>query len=347
MPRQKRAFSSKSRHFSPLLESIAYIALMKKERALIWLRRDLRLEDHALLASAESDRLECVLAFIFDEKILGILGKNDRRIGFFHSALEEISEELEQRGSRLVVRVGNPVKEIPRLAKMLGVSVVLAGRDYESYSQKRDKEVAKELGPIRFESKKDQVIFEGGEILNGSGGPYKVFTAYKNAWLKQLKVGDYDKKGTRMPKLLPASELGSISSHRWDLKTLGFAKQPLWLEPGEKAAKKRLSSFSKKISNYKKTRDFPTAEGTSGLSAHLRFGTISIRACLREALLHKGEGSATWISELIWRDFYHTVLDQFPQVARGEAFRSEYNKLDWPGTEQHFLPGAKDAPVTH
>lgn len=308
---------------------------MGKNRVLVWLRRDLRLEDHTLLAEAEANGQEAALAFVFDEKILKKLDKNDRRVGFFHAALEELDGEIRKRGARLITRVGDPVKEIPALAKALGVEAVLAGRDYEAYAKERDAKVAQELGAIPLKLFKDQVIFEGAEILSGSGTPYKVFTAYKNQWLASVSDEHYDARGVRLPKLVREAELRSLVQEA-SLDRLGFAEQNLWIEPGPKAAQRRLKAFGKIIQDYKKARDVPSVEGTSGLSAHLRFGTISIRACVREALAHKGEGSATWLSELVWRDFYHMILDQFPHVGKGEAFRKEYHGIQWPGGDAHF-----------
>ncbi len=309
---------------------------MTKPLALLWLRRDLRLEDHALLAQAESEGLECVLAFVFDEKILKRLEKSDRRVGFIHQSLTELDSALRKRGSCLVVKQGDPVKEIPLLAKALGVKSVLATRDYEAYAKERDQKVSKALPtgvPLRL--LKDQVIFEGSEILSGSGTPYKVFTAYKNEWLRRLRRADYDERGMKLPRLAPEVKLKK-HGFEWSLKNLGFHPDSCWLTPGQKAAEKLLTAFAVKMKNYKQCRDFPAQPGTSGLSVHLRFGTISIRACVREALKQKGVGSETWLSELIWRDFYHMVLDQFPHVGLGEPFRKEYSSLKWPGKEEHF-----------
>jgi len=313
---------------------------MKKSRVLLWLRRDLRLGDHALLAQAESEGFECVLAFVFDEKILKTLDKTDRRVSFFHAALKELDQELQKKGSCLVTRHGDPVKEIPLLAEALGCRAVLASRDYEAYAKERDAKVAKALGPLPLRLLKDQVIFEGAEILTGGGTPYKVFTAYKNEWLKQLGRGHHDQRGTRLPALAPKEELKKFV-HPRQLSDIGFVQTDSWLAPGEQAAKARLLAFSEKIKNYKNARDIPSVEGTSGLSPHLRFGTISVRACVREALRHKNEGAQTWLAELIWRDFYHMVLDQFPHVGKGEAFRLEFNNLKWPGKEEHFLAWTK------
>jgi deoxyribodipyrimidine photo-lyase len=304
-------------------------------KALIWLRRDLRLEDHTPLAHAEQEGFSVALAFVFDRKILQPLPATDRRVPFFHAALEEIDEELRARGSRLLARVGDPVKEIPELARTLGASHVFASRDYEPGAIRRDEAVASELRKNGIELRlfKDQVIFERDEILNGQGAPYKVFTAYKNAWLAKARPADAEVRGRRLPELLPAP---TSLCHRWDLATLGFRPQKLWLEPGAKAAKKRLRAFGDRIGDYDSARNVPSIEGTSGLSAHLRFGTISVRACARLAGEKRGRGAATWLSELVWRDFYFMILSLFPQIGRGEAFRPEYETIEWPGTEAHF-----------
>lgn len=309
---------------------------MAQPRALIWLRRDLRLEDHTLLAHAESEGWEVALAFVFDEKILGSLPKSDRRVSFFHAALEEVDAGLRERGSRLLARFGDPVKEIPALAKALGVSHVLAAEDYEPYAIRRDAAVKKALGAVAFRSLSDQTLFRPAEIRNGSGQPYRVFTAYKNECLRRLDASRLDVRGHKLPKLVPAGELES-ACHRWDLKTLGFEKQSLWLEPGPAAAKKRLAAFARRIAGYENSRNVPSDEGgTSGLSAHLRFGTISIRACARLAEAHQNQGAAIWLSELIWRDFFMMILAEFPHVGKGQAFHEAYDKIEWPGTEAHF-----------
>lgn len=309
---------------------------MPKQRALIWLRRDLRLEDHTLLAHAEAEGWEVALAFVFDEKLLKKLPKQDRRVSFFHVALEELDAGLRERGSRLVARVGDPVKEIPALAKSLGVSQVLAAEDYEPYALKRDEAVRKALGPIPLTLLPDQTLFRPAEIRNGAGAPYRVFTAYKNECLRRLGKGTTDARGSSLPAFVKASALEPHRA-RWDLSSLGFERQATWLEPGEKAAKRRLQAFAKKISAYEASRNFPSDHGgTSGLSAHLRFGTISIRACARLAERHESQGAATWLTELLWRDFFMMILAEFPRVGCGGCFHEEYDQIEWPGTEAHF-----------
>lgn len=301
---------------------------MKRKRALVWVRRDLRLQDHAPLAHALSRAEEVAVAFVFDPNILNPLEKTDRRLSFIHQSLEELDANLKTRGSNLLVRIGDPKTEIPRLAREIGADLVVTGRDYEPYGKERDKAVGQR---VALETVKDQVIFEGLELTTQSGGAFKVFTPYKKAWLAQLSAEQWDERQTK-GKFVPAKELKSPD---WSLKTLGFTPTHLWLEPGEAAAQKLLKNFRPKMEDYTDARNFPSREGTSGLSLHLRFGTISIRACVRAALAQKSPGANTWLSELIWRDFYHMILDQNPHVV-GHAYRKEYDKIRWPGKDAHF-----------
>ncbi len=294
-----------------------------KKKALVWIRRDLRLQDHAPLTHAASLAKEVALVFVFDPQLLRGVPKSDRRISFIQESLREIDTELRKKGSALIVRRGDPRLEIPRIAKEIGAELVCTGRDYEPYAKERDEKVAENLAKIgvEFQAVKDHVLFEGKEITTQTGGSFKVFTPYYRAWESALGPEQWEVRQAR-PKFLrlPPKEL--------DLPP----PVPLWLEPGEKAAQIRLKKFAQKIEDYKTQRDFPSVEGTSGLSVHLRFGTISTRACVRLALKAKDK---TWLKELVWREFYQMILDQNPHVV-GHAFRPEYDNIRWPGKPAHF-----------
>ncbi len=309
-----------------------------ENRALVWLRRDLRLGDHAPLAHATSLAKEVAVVFVFDTNILDRLeDKDDKRLTFLHQSLMELDAELKKRGSRLIFKFGDPKKEIPQLAKQLKVSHVCTGKDYEPYAKDRDAQVAKALAKegIEFHLLKDQVIFQEREVLNKEGKPFRVFTPYKNAWLHLLKVRDYEERKPHHEKFVKAADLGQ-DLKVFTLADLGFRASTLWLTAGERAAQARLRDFLPRLKNYSEQRNFPTAVGgTSGLSVHLRFGTISIRACVRAALNQKTKGHETWLSELIWRDFYFMILDQFPHVV-GKSFKPEYDQIRWPGKPAHF-----------
>lgn len=303
-----------------------------------WVRRDLRLHDHHALSQSLSDG-ETVLVFVFDTHILNKLNySSDRRITFIFESLIEMEESLNKKGSSLIILHGKPEEEIPKLADKLGALSVYCNRDYEPYAKARDEKVMKALAEkrIAFHQYKDSVMYEGLEVKTGSGTPYKVFTPYKNNWLHQFseagrEVPDYK---CALKNLHEFKNPDSITNKDW-YKKLGFKTNPALLTGGTKEAEKRLKKFLTRISDYKEDRNFPAIEGTSLLSAYIRFGNISVRDMIRASLEEKSNGASTWLSEIIWRDFYQMILDQFPHVTEG-AFRPEYDKIKWAGSDAHF-----------
>ncbi|MCZ7557921.1 MAG: DNA photolyase family protein [Bacteroidia bacterium] len=312
--------------------------------SILWLRRDLRLNDHAVLAEAcaKSDRV--IPVFVFDTNILDRLDNpSDRRLSFIHASLVELKNALRLLGSDLAVLHGDPKSLIPEFAGRIGSAAVFAGKDYEPYAKERDLHVARSLerdGRI-FHAVKDQVIFESLEVITGGGTAFRVFTPYSKAWLNRF---DAISTGSASPAAEQRADLSRLApaavfpadSDLPSLSDLGFVESPLWLEAGESAAQRRLKDFLPLMSCYADDRDFPSVGGTSGLSVHLRFGTISIRELVRRAMRDTSKGARVWLNELIWREFYHMILDQFPHVANG-PFRREYDHLLWPGREDHFL----------
>lgn len=311
------------------------------DSVLVWFRRDLRDTDHAALAEALR-RARCVYCtFIFDQEILDPLpDRNDRRVEFIRDSLVELDAALRQRGGALIVRHAWAGSEIPRLAAALGVSAVFTNRDYEPQAKVRDAAVAAALAEagVAFESFKDQVVFDGAEVLTLAGRPYSVFTPYKNAWLKRLTEEDLHAHGTHgeAKGCLSASPLAEgVPS----LASLGFAPgglEQLGIVPGMRGAQSLLGDFAGRVGLYKLQRDYPAVKGVSYLSVHLRFGTVSIRELVRAAIAagaldaarEGAEGAATWLSELVWRDFYFMILDTFPHVAV-RAFKPEYDAIAW------------------
>ncbi|CAI2719148.1 cryptochrome/photolyase family protein [Nitrospina watsonii] len=308
------------------------------QRALCWVRRDLRLRDHTALAAATRQTREVIVVFVFDTNILRNLeDKDDRRLTFIHHSLQDMQRRLVKKGSSLLVCHGDPVLDIPRLAQDLKVQAVFTNRDYDPYARKRDRIVEQKLkiSDVAFHSYMDQVVFEHPDIVTRQGEPYKVFTPYKNAWLAALRPEQLVEEKPNLKRLAQAKVFEKWSDP-WSLKALGFEENDLWLKAGEEGARAAWKKFQKHMHRYHRDRDFPSRNhGTSGLSAHLRFGTISIRELVRTALTQKDEGARAWLTELIWRDFYQTILDRFSYVVRG-AFRSEYDRIQWPGKPEHF-----------
>ncbi|WP_348945814.1 deoxyribodipyrimidine photo-lyase [Chitinibacter sp. FCG-7] len=308
-----------------------------KTTAIVWLRRDLRISDNAALYTALKNADQVVLAFVFDTTILAGLPKQDRRVEFIWEALKDIKTALRQYNTDIVIRHGDPLTEIPALAEQYAASAVYCNRDYEPAAIKRDGYVAaalKEQGRY-FNTYKDQVIFEQDEVLTQSGTMYSVFSPYKRAWLTKL-----DGKAMKswpvnkfIHKLMPMK-----AQYFPSLKELGFAKTnlaELKIPLGMAGAEKLFEDFKNRIDDYKEARDFPAVKGVSYLSVHLRFGTVSIRELVNYAYHHGGAGAETWLSELIWREFYQQILWHRPDVVE-HAFKPEYDALPFPNHPELF-----------
>ncbi|MBN8447977.1 MAG: deoxyribodipyrimidine photo-lyase [Candidatus Accumulibacter sp.] len=305
---------------------------------LVWFRRDLRDRDHTALCEALRRGRRVYCAFVFDREILDRLGRSDdRRVEFIRESLVELDLALRVRGGAMIVRHGWASSEIPTLARELGVSAVFANRDYEPQAKKRDAAVRAALSAdgIAFESFKDQAVLDGEEVLTQAGRPYTVFTPYRNAWLKRLTEDDWQPCQTGGGCLMAAPGAGGVPP----LAALGFAAsdlRSLGFVPGMSGGQQLLAEFQGRMARYRQQRDFPAVKGVSYLSLHLRFGTVSIRELVARAIaagaLKQGaegaEGAATWLAELIWRDFYFMILDRFPHVTGG-AFKPVYDAIAW------------------
>ena len=313
------------------------------DQALVWFRRDLRLDDQAALYHAlrQARRVFCV--FVLDTAILDALPRADRRVQFILQALQRLDAQLRAQGGALIVRHAPAAEEIPRLAAELGVQAVFANHDDEPQALARDAAVAQALAAQgrAWHSFKDHVIFERSELLTGAGKPYAVFTPYKNAWLK--KVDAFYMRAYPVARYAEALASHALAQGVPSLADIGFQDAGLAEHLAADKAEALFEDFLHRIDRYDQARDFPAVKGPSYLSVHLRFGTVSIRRLAREAWqrMAAGErGAEVWLSELIWRDFYHQVMHHWPH-AMGGAFRPEYDKIVWEqGPEAERLFGA-------
>jgi deoxyribodipyrimidine photo-lyase len=317
------------------------------DTGLMWFRRDLRTEDNAALYHAlkRSKKVWCV--FVFDTAILQPLLdrglRADRRVEFIHESLIDLDEQLRALGRSngvegvgLIVRHGKATEEIPRLATLLGTQAVFANHDDEPYARLRDAQVLGALahGGAVFQTFKDHVIFERHEVLTQNARPFTVFTPYRNAWFKVLT--DYQLKAYPVERYAPALAPCPESSPPGvpSLDRLGFQPtnlRELKVRTGSRGGRALFEDFVSRIDHYHQTRDFPAVKGPSYLSVHLRFGTLSIRsvASVAYAMHLQGLAGATaWLNELIWRDFYHQILANFPHAAE-KAFKPEYDAIEW------------------
>ncbi|MCL6258347.1 DNA photolyase family protein [Aquiflexum sp. TKW24L] len=291
--------------------------------SLFWFRRDLRLEDNTGLYYAYMHEKNVLPLFIFDIDILDKLeDKNDARVGFIHSQILNLREEFKKFGSTILVKYGKPIDIFRQLLAEFDIQNVYTNRDYEPYAKVRDqsiKDLLKEK-EIQFLDFKDQVIFEKEEIVNGSGEFYKVFTPYSRVWLEkfskaaiQLLQLDPNKNNFYQSPPLPIPSLSDM----------GFKKSDIQIP--------FLDIDKPLIQKYDSLRNFPGIKGTSRLGIHLRFGTISVRKLALEA----SKLNATYLNELIWREFYMMILHNNPRVVN-QAFKPQYDKIPWRNAEEDF-----------
>ena len=277
----------------------------KPEVNIFWYRRDLRLQDNVGLFHALTSGKPVLPIFIFDTQILDKLQKpEDLRVQFIHQTLTDIDFQLKQIGSGLTVFYGTPVQAFSELKRSYKITTVFTNHDYEPYAIKRDKQIQEMLGEegVLFQTYKDQVVFEQKEVTKDDGLPYTVFTPYSRKWKARLAENPIKSFSSETqlnhlfkynPPALPTME------------SMGFVKQD-WDYPSTKVT-------DDIIKNYAAQRDFPAINGTSRLGVHLRFGTISVR----QLVLNSANKSETYLNELIWRDFYHQILYNFPHVGEG------------------------------
>jgi deoxyribodipyrimidine photo-lyase len=301
------------------LKSIKTEKFTDNQTSLCWLRRDLRIQDNAALFHALKNEKQVQLLFIFDSEILDKLeDKYDRRVDFIHQSLLQIKHELKSLGSDVLILHGNPIE----IFKKINAKAVYTNTDYEPYARKRDAQVAEILKSrgIPFETFKDQVIFEKSEVNKDDGTPYTVYTPFSKKWkatLTEAHIKSYDTE-SYVKNLKQISEIPFPS-----LEDVGFEKTGATFP--ERKVKLDI------IKKYHEQRDIPGIEGTSRLSVHLRFGTVSIRMLVQVAMQHNEK----WYNELIWREFYHMILWQFPQVEH-KAFKPAYDQIEWLNNEEDF-----------
>lgn len=294
---------------------------------IFWFRRDLRLADNHGLFAALSKGEPVQAIFIFDKNILSKLtDKNDARISFIHQQLLKLNAELAKLGSSLWVFYGDPLSVFKNelQAKMpnnTSVGDVYANHDYEPNAIQRDAAISEWLLSQDSEllTFKDQCIFEKKEVVKDDGLPYTVFTAYKNKYYKTLTAESF--KSYDSQKYF-TNFYANNGFPMPSLEEIGF-------EPSE--IEFPVIEFESILKEYANTRNFPSVKGTSRISVHLRFGTVSIRA-LAKASFGKSE---TWFNELVWRDFYFQILWHFPYVV-DSAFKPNYNHIEWRKNEDEF-----------
>ena len=296
---------------------------MKQEITICWIRRDLRIADHAALYHALKSGYPVLLLFIFDKHILSKLAsKRDARVTFIFDTLKQLNREINQYGSSILVKYGTPEEIWAEVLTDYKVKAVYINHDYEPYAAERDDALAEYLASeqILFKTFKDQVIFEKDEVIKADGKPYTVFTPYFRQWKQKLTPFYY--------KAYP------VKQYLGNLLQVQIAQQLSLEEMGFERAEQQFPTqdFETKLQAYEDKRDFPAEDATSHIGLHLRFGTISIREAVRQAIIQKAE---KWLSELAWRDFYMMILWHFPHTV-DRSFKPAYDHIQWINNEDDF-----------
>ena len=284
--------------------------------SIFWYRRDLRLEDNKGLFEALNENENVLPIFIFDDSILDELPKNDARVNFIYESLAKINKQLNKHNSSLQVLKGQIDDVWKNLVTTYDIQKVYLNKDYEPYAIKRDQKIKEFLNSkgIEMKSFKDQVIFEEDEIVKADGKPYTVFTPYKRKWLE---------------KFIKVNLNSIVNFDNFYKKIIDF---PSLNQLGLKNSTIKVKKYSlKNVATYSETRNFPNLDSTSYLSPHLRFGTISVRQIIIE-LKNKSE---TFLSELIWREFFMQIIFHFPHVVT-KNFRAKYDGIQWINNKEDY-----------
>ena len=289
-----------------------------------WIRRDIRLHDNQALAAAIENADNLIPVFIIEPELMSVAAP--KRRAFLLHALSDLDRQLQELGSLLIVREGPAEEALPTLANEFDDTVIFAHEDFSPYAKHRDNRVNDSLNLKRFPG---VVLRQPTAVLKDDGDPYVVFTPYKNKWYEHPLPTPAD--------CLPAPD--SLPPLHDDLKSMDLpSAEPLEDFPGTaKEAQTRLTAFTKEgIYHYQSQRDRLDLDGTSKLSPYLRFGLISAREAFAQAQIASLQADGdkerseirTWMDELVWREFYTTILYHFPRVMDG-PFREKYKSIRW------------------
>lgn len=296
-------------------------------RSIVWLRRDLRLSDHTALFEAARRSDELVLAFVLDPQLLRGPRVGAPIVQFFFDSLSVLREHLRAAGSDLTLLEGDFGCELAELANRVGAQAVFYNLDYDPAMRARDERVVGKLRERGLDVYDfvDHVYAAADEIVQQSGKPYTVYTPYRKRW--QAAFADrprapFKSETAARGKFMAAAAIGATKTIPTP-ENYGHASSKRFPAGGFVAAQRLLDAFvAGGIEGYLERRNLPAVAGTSGLSPHLRAGTIGIRSCVAAARSVRAKRSARaasnaegWIGELIWRDFYQALLVHFPRVA--------------------------------
>ena len=306
-------------------------------KAIWWIRRGLRLADNQALNAALARSDSIVPLFILDPHLLVSPYVGPQRIAFLFAGLRSLNQDLRRLGSCLIIRQGEPVEILAALLSESGATAIYAEEDYSPYARQRDARVRDEL-PIILTM--GLTVHPPELVLKKDGQPYTVFTPFSKAWNALPQPQEKDLLPKPMALNTPV-----------DLPSLRIPDEPTLLDqlpfiPGEVEALRRLKEFTggeSSVYSYGDRRNRPDVNGTSSLSPYIRFGMLSMRQAVvaaGQAIAHAPDplsrkSAETWLNELIWREFYLSILYHYPHV-RQRSFRPQYDAIIWENDPKAF-----------
>ena len=326
--------------------------------ALVWFRSDLRVRDNTALAEASRAADELIGVFLVSAEQWREHHWGAPKVDFVLRNVAELGRALGALGIPLRIRKAPRFADAPRvlagLAREVHAGALFYNREHEVNELERDRRVGAALAELGLTVRAfdDQTVLPPGRLRTGSAGFYKVFTPYKRAWLGELHRASWPRPTAPPERRGPAPASDPVPDPGFAPSQVPASTWPA----GEREALSRVDRFvERRLERYDTQRDFPGVEGTSTLSPYLACGVLSPRQCLAAvadahtgSIDDAGPGASTWVSELIWREFYRHVLVGFPRVCRDRAFRVETERLPWREDDssfEHWCRGRTGVPI--
>jgi deoxyribodipyrimidine photo-lyase len=327
---------------------------------LFWHRRDLRICDNIGLAAARQQSPKVVGIFCLDRNLLNLDDVAPARVTYMIGCLQKLQQRYAESGSQLLIIQDEPSQGIPKLATAINAKAVFWNWDVEPYAKERDRSVSNALqqAGIQVQNFWDQLLHAPDEIRTGAGHPYTVYTPFWKNWnskpkaepVETLPITELEQTIGLTPEAEEIARQAGAIQLLPSAQDLGFIwENPLLIEPGEDAAREKLEEFcDRAIYQYQEQRNFPIINGTSQLSAALKFGAIGIRTvwqatqrvmdnCRNE---EARTNIRTWQQELAWREFYQHAMYNFPELADG-PYRQAFKDFPWENDEKLFQAWCK------
>ena len=303
--------------------------------AIWWIRKDLRLADNRALTKSLASGSPVVPLFILDPALLSSSYVGDKRVAFLYDGLRTLDTDLRHRGSYLLIRRGDPLEVLTALTREINADAIYAEADVSPYAQRRDASVKREL-PLHLVE--GLTVHPPDAVNKDDGGPYIVYTYYSQTW-----------KSLPLPQAGELTDAPEAVKSPKDLQGIALPKSPALPDSvpfvaGEQEGNRRLQAFvNEPIYDYAEERNRLDHDATSHLSPYLHLGMVSARRAAVAALEAKEaatsddarSGAQTWLDELIWREFYISILYNFPEV-RAHSFREEYQAIPWANDQETF-----------